>query len=78
LSAQHIDTQRQAASSTVDDNSRSGSSCNSPNLKSAAADSSDSSSTAGRYVVGLDGVRVSYDVYSDTGRVYVRSARIAS
>jgi hypothetical protein len=76
LSVQQIDSQSQAACSTMGDNSNSGTILDAG--AAAAADGGDVSGTKGRYVVGLDGVSVSYDVCSDTGRVYVRGACLAS
>jgi hypothetical protein len=76
--AQQLDAQSQAVCSTVEDNSRSGTCRDAGATAAAAAESGDVSGTKGRYVVGLDGVSVSYEVCIDTGRVYVRGACLAS
>ncbi|KAF6258462.1 TsaA-like domain-containing protein [Scenedesmus sp. NREL 46B-D3] len=74
------DAQGPAASSSEAADRRGGQSLNTADAAAAAAAAAgggEAGSTQGRYVVGLDGVCVSYDVCRGTGRVHVRGAHTA-
>lgn len=44
--------------------------------QAAAHDEVSTGDSRGRYVVGLDGVLVSYDICPDTGHIHVRNATV--